>query len=109
MASYPSSPAYRTDIKPISRVNARVTSSGNVRGSNLEAQTAYRITVTHPYITTSDIATLRAFRSLYVFADNTIVGNDGETYDCWYETDYEIIEHSAVFYTATCTLLANIQ
>jgi len=109
MATYPTSPAYRTTVRPITRTRTKVSESGIPRQQNLSAVTAFEITVEHPLITASEISTLQSFHDTNAYNDNEIVGNDGDTYDCWFAEDYTIRAISSTYSTATTRLVANRQ
>lgn len=109
MAAYPTSPAFKSRVVPITSTNARIAESGKVRSYSLGEGDAYRIIVVHPVITSAELATIESFYATNKHADNTITPNDGNTYDCWFEGPIEVTEISAVFFTATVRLLAERQ
>lgn len=109
MAAYPSSPAYRTTITPATKNRVRTAESGVPRLSSLSEETAFRIVVVHPYITSSDVSTLQSFYAANQYGDNTIDASDGNTYDCWFEQDYEIEAVSGTYFHARTVLIANRQ
>ena len=110
MSSYPTSPAFKTmSIKPINKVRGTPAESGKFRGSSLDEETLFRITVKHFLVTDAQATTLNSFYTTNKSADNTIVPIDGNTYDCWFEQDYTYEEVSATYQNATVTLFANRQ
>lgn len=111
MAAYPTSPSFRTTVEPINQTNFTLTESGVPRGTNITADTAYRITVTHPAITSSQVATLRSFFSTNQSADNTITANDGVTYDVNFRSNYRVtlFENSPTLFNAEVQLIGNAQ
>lgn len=109
MATYPSSPGYKTNIRPISKTRTNVSESGIPRQQNLGAETAFEIFVEHPLIEAADVSTLQSFYNTNAYNDNVITGSDGDTYDCWFAEDYTIRPISASFFTASTRLVANRQ
>lgn len=109
MASYPTTPAFKSTVKPISRTRFRTTESGKARGNNLAGETLYRITVEHPFITSAQVTTLQTFYSTNKDSDNTITANDGRTYDVNFEQDYGFSTTNATYFVAKTTLIGNVQ
>lgn len=109
MAAYPSSVPFKTTIRPLTRVRLEPSESGVVRGQSLSAVHAYEILVEHPFCTAAQVATLQSFFSTNEYADNTIPGNDGNTYDCWFLQDYQITPVSGTYFNVTTRLAANRQ
>lgn len=109
MAAYPTTPEFRTVIRPLTRTRTFVSESGVPRQQNLGEETAFRIEVVHPFITSAQVSTLQTFYNTNAYNDNTIVGNDGDTYDVLFETDYEIIFRSPTLFDAKCVLVGTRQ
>jgi hypothetical protein len=86
-----------------------VSESGVPRQQNLGEETAFRIEVTHPLITSAQVTTLQSFYTTNAYNDNTIVGNDGDTYDVLFETDYEIMHNGGTWFTAKCVMVGTRQ
>ena len=109
MPAYPTTPAYKSTVKPISRTRFKTTESGKARGNNLAGETLYRITVEHPFITSSQVTTLQTFYDTNKDADNTITANDGRTYDVNFESDFTFNTTNQTYFTAKTTLIGNRQ
>lgn len=109
MAAYPTSPAFKTKVTPLTQLRVQVAESGKVRGSSLSEETAHTIEVVHPLITSSEVSSLQTFYDTNRYEDNTIPASDGNTYDFWYQSDYTIEVVSATFFNARVTLVANRQ
>ena len=109
MATYPTAPGYRTAIKPLTKTRTRVSESGIPRQQDLAAETAFEIMVEHPLITASEVSTLQAFYNANAYSDNTILGNDGDTYDVWFVEDYTIRAVSPTISTVSTRLVGNRQ
>lgn len=109
MAAYPTSPAFKSTVKPASKLRLNVTESGKVRASSLAEEDVYRIEVIHPLITSAEVNTLQSFYTTNRYSDNTITASDGDAYDCWFESDYEIESVGPTFFNARTTLIANRQ
>jgi hypothetical protein len=103
MAAYPSV-GLMFDIKPVSEITNDISEAGTVRTANLNNATVYRIGLTHPLISSTDVGTLRTFFDTYKYTSNTIT-LAGVAYDVRFEYDYQVSSDSAVWFTARTSLI----
>lgn len=112
MPAYPSGTSVprKTPVRPINENTIELAEDGTPMPQDLGATTAYQITVRHEYITSADMATLRAFRDANLSSLITIDANDGHTYNCFFKgRDYDVEEVSAAYVHAIITLVGTRQ
>ena len=108
MAAYPSSPGYRVTRQVLTSRRYRVSEGGTVRGSSLAAVDAYRFTITHPWIDSTDMGTLQTWYDTNKDLDNTITV-DSVAYDVNVEGDYVVERHNSTYRTAVIKLVGTKQ
>lgn len=99
MATYPSI-GMQARAEPINSRIVDVSDAGTVRSVDLGAVTAYRITVVHPLINSTDKGTLETFYSTNKNNTNAIT-IDGTTYDVQFMSDYVVESNNSTLFTLT--------
>lgn len=102
MATYPSI-GMQAKAEPINNRIVNVSDAGTVRSIDLGAVTAYRITVTHPMISSTDKGTLETFYSTNKNNTNAIT-IDGTTYDVQFDRDYSVESVNSTLFTLTVSM-----
>lgn len=109
MANYPTDPAFKTSISPVTSNNLRPALSGRIRGVSLVSNSASRIEVSYPYLTRAQVATLQTFYESNKTQTIVITASDGRVYDAYFESEYSVEDLSGYFVTAKIMLLGNRQ
>lgn len=92
MAAYPSI-GMRTRVRAMNDRKADVSDAGTVRLVDLGASQVYQITVEHPLLGSTDLATLRSFWTTNKNLSVTLTAGDGYTYSVYFinEPDVEVV------------------
>lgn len=107
MAAYPTIGMQAT-VRPLVPRRVSVSDGGTVRSVSLGEASAVQIEVRHPYITSTDVATLQSFYANNGATVNTITVR-GVTYDVQFAGEYTIETLNATYSTASVTLVGNAQ
>ena len=107
MAAYPSI-GLQHNISPLNPRISDVSDAGTVRTVDLNEVTAYRISITHPLIDSTDRATLQTFYDTNRDSVNTIT-LAGDTYDVQFMQDYSVESVSSAFFDLSTVLVGNKQ
>jgi hypothetical protein len=103
MAAYPSI-GLNADIEPITQRIVDISDAGTIRSADLNNTTVYRIKITHPIITSAEKSTLLTFYTTNKNNSNTIT-LDGDAYTTQFESDYEVSNISATWFSARVSLV----
>tara|TARA_A100001201_G_scaffold143757_1_gene147257 strand:+ start:7208 stop:7537 length:330 start_codon:yes stop_codon:yes gene_type:complete len=106
MPALPTTPPFRTRVSPATKNTAKLAESKKVRLYSLGEGDAYRITVSYPFITSAQLSTLETFYDTNRDLDNTISASDGNSYNCWFESGFTVVNNGPTYFTASATLLA---
>jgi len=107
MAAYPSI-TMTADVEPINAPRVDVSDGGTVRMVSLNESIAYRISLSHPYLTPSDMTTLRQFYDTNKALAVTIT-IFGVTYSAYFTEAFKFSMETSIYGTGSVSLVGTPQ
>ena len=107
MATYPTSIGKRTSVRALNDRRTDVSDAGDVRIVDLTAAQVYEIKVEHPYINSTDLATLRTFFTTNKNVSNTIAAGDGYSYAGYFVNEFEVDVINSTWANARCVIVGS--